>query len=650
MDECYTVDWVVDDEITNREKLSRVNSVMNRSTIMQSIREWVALGLSGILVGCASVLISQATSLLADFRDGYCRSNWYLNESLCCLGEAEGCKNWAEYTKLARFPIYLLFSLLFAGTASYIVSVLAPTAAGSGISEIKCIVSGFFAPKFLNAQTLALKVLALPLTIASGFSVGKEGPSVHYAACIGSVVSKKTLNIEENRKYSDLITAGCAAGVAVAFGSPIGGVLFAFEEIAYELRLATLLHAYFCSLIATSVVKLLNPFRTGQVVLFKVEYDRMWHAFELPFFVIIGVFGGIMGHWIIKTNLRIVALRKRFWGRYCVAEALVIAALTTVFCYFNMYLHPDMTKSMQILFHECEHGQENHASCDANNRGGIMLSLAYAFVVRSLLLVVSYGAAKVPAGIFVPSLAIGAIFGRFIGVLVWSLLLKFPNSKLFSSCEDVATCVNPGSYALLGAGALLAGVMHITLTVVVVIFEVTGAVHYIIPTMIVVGITRLIGTHYGESGIADMAITVNGLPYIEAEEDHADARIAEDIMKPASEVVSARSDQGLLDDCRYRTYPILNAENELVGAVVDKKMLKSPITVMQTTSIDSVRALFVNLGPHTIYVTSNGKFAGLITRRGFFEATKGEGLQPTNRETELGTRIQKFFEKITFSS
>ena len=108
----------------------------------------------------------------------------------------------------------------------------APYAAGSGISEIKCIIAGFVMKGFLGSKTLFIKSIGLPLSIASGLSVGKEGPSVHYAVCTGNVISRMFDKYKRNAaKTREILSASAAAGVGVAFGSPIGGVLFSLEVI-----------------------------------------------------------------------------------------------------------------------------------------------------------------------------------------------------------------------------------------------------------------------------------------------------------------------------------------------------------------------------------------------------------------------------------
>ena len=134
---------------------------------------------------------------------------------------------------LHNFPKLNKEQTLFAFTSARLVKSFAPYAAGSGISEIKCIIAGFVMKGFLSFWTLLIKSICLPLAIASGLSVGKEGPSVHYAVCTGNVISRFFGKYKRNAaKTREIFSACAAAGVAVAFGSPIGGVLFSLEVVS----------------------------------------------------------------------------------------------------------------------------------------------------------------------------------------------------------------------------------------------------------------------------------------------------------------------------------------------------------------------------------------------------------------------------------
>lgn len=108
----------------------------------------------------------------------------------------------------------------------------------------------------------------------------------------------------------------------------------------------------------------MNPFRTGQLVLFQVRYDRSWHFFEIIFFIFIGIFGGLYGAFVMKWNLRAQAFRKKYLTKYAILEATLLAAATAIVCYPNMFLRIDMTESMEILFLECEGAEDYNGICE----------------------------------------------------------------------------------------------------------------------------------------------------------------------------------------------------------------------------------------------------------------------------------------------
>lgn len=112
------------------------------------------------------------------------------------------------------------------------------------------------------------------------------------------------------------------------------------------------------------VFKAMNPFRTGQLVMFTVSYDRQWHFFEIFFYIILGIFGGLYGALVIKWNLRVQAFRKRYLGQYPILEATILAIATAILCYPNKFLRIDMTESMEILFLECEGGHDYDGLCE----------------------------------------------------------------------------------------------------------------------------------------------------------------------------------------------------------------------------------------------------------------------------------------------
>ncbi|KAL2141875.1 hypothetical protein VTI28DRAFT_1858 [Corynascus sepedonium] len=578
-----TIDWVKDAAREQlRRKARRKRQVglhgSGQSHWRQKIREaydaaqgWIVITIIGAAIGLNAAVLNIITEWLADIKLGYCSTKFYLNEDFCCWGEDTGCADWHKWTGFEpiNYIMYIIFATLFALTAASLVKSYAPYAAGSGISEIKCIIAGFVMKGFLGFWTLIIKSLALPLAIGSGLSVGKEGPSVHYAVCTGNVISRLFTKYRRNAsKTREVLSACAAAGVAVAFGSPIGGVLFSLEEMSSYFPLKTMWRSYFCALVATAVLAAMNPFRTGQLVMFQVKYDRSWHFFEVLFYIIIGIFGGLYGAFVIKWNLRAQAFRKKYLANYAVLEATLLAVATAIVCYPNAFLRLEMTESMKVLFRECEGAEDYHGLCDPQHRFGNVISLILATVIRVFFVIISYGC-KVPAGIFVPSMAIGASFGRTVGIIVQAMHEASPKSVFFSSCEPDVPCITPGTYAFLGAAAALSGIMHITVSVVVIMFELTGALTYILPTMIVVGVTKAVSELCGKGGIADRMIWFSGFPYLDNKEEHnfgvpvSQAMISDVVSIPATGM-TLKAVESLLAKDNYQGFPIIEDETSRI--------------------------------------------------------------------------------------
>ncbi|KAJ3576766.1 hypothetical protein NP233_g202 [Leucocoprinus birnbaumii] len=509
-----TIDWIQDSILERNRRLKDAKELSDlrrgpkdRITLswlrgharkaISASQSWFVVSLVGVCIGINAAIISIVTEWLSDMKMGYCSDGWWLNQQFCCWeiegDEMDGCESWRPWTTVsfARWIVFVFIAAMFAFVASHLVRNLAKYAAGSGISEIKCILAGFIMQGYLGFATFFIKSITLPLVIASGLSVGKEGPSVHVACCIGSLVAGLFSKFSRSQsKMREIITAASAAGVAVAFGSPIGGVLFSIEEMSHAFSIKTMWRSFFCALMATFTLAAMNPFRTGKLVLFQVTYDRDWHFFEIIFFVILGIFG-VSAQWRIS------------------------------------------------------------------------FSLLLATVLRTGLVVISYGC-KVPAGIFVPSMAIGASFGRMVGIAVKAMYLANPQSGVFKFCTPDVPCITPGTYAFLGAAAALSGVMRITVTVVVIMFELTGALTYILPTMIVLLVTKAVGDFLGTNGIADEMIRFNGFPFLEKEDQAYNVTVSK-VMKRNLHTITdtgmcLKDIEALLASTEAKGFPIVSAE------------------------------------------------------------------------------------------
>lgn len=240
---------------------------------VDSCEGWIAAAIIGVLTACVAFLVDIAVATVSDWKLGYCKPNVLKSRENCCTNRSpfgtletlgEDCHAWHTWTShyWGAFGIYVGFALAF-GVISSSVTMLTksslpaaapghgdkfhdPTrlsggeqgvlgksmymAAGSGIPEIKTILSGFVIPNFLDFKVLVVKAVGAVFAVSTGMCLGKEGPFVHISTCVAYLVGMRFPKYRENgRKMRELLSAGCSAGLSVAFGAPIGGVLFSYE-------------------------------------------------------------------------------------------------------------------------------------------------------------------------------------------------------------------------------------------------------------------------------------------------------------------------------------------------------------------------------------------------------------------------------------
>ena len=130
--------------------------------------------------------------------------------------------------------------------------------------------------------------------------------------------------------------------------------------------------------------------------------------------------------------------------------------------------------------------------------------IAQALFIKGFLTIITFGI-KLPAGIFIPSLVVGACFGRIVGILLEWVEYRNPGLFLFGVCRET-TCIVPGLYAMVGAAATLAGVTRTTVSLAVIMMELTGTLNYVVPVMLSVLIAKTVADGLEKKGIYDLVI------------------------------------------------------------------------------------------------------------------------------------------------
>ncbi|KAK9451357.1 chloride channel [Limtongia smithiae] len=635
-DNFTTIDWV-HDFIKESFRVKRLHDMPGIRGRFERTRDasqgWFLVSVIGACVAGIAYLIQGAEERIFDWRSGFCTTNLFAPQRICCMDKIDACPAWVEWrvgmlgSAFAEYGLYILLSIVLATVAVLLTLTTATTtpfvrnakpetasantstaytvvdgpiavlpnskftrneastsviysAAGGGVAEVKTILSGFVIKKYLGSYTLFIKSIALVLSISSGLNVGKEGPYVHIAACVGNIACRFFSKFSDNDgKRREIISAAAAAGVAVSFGSPLGGVVFSLEEVSYYFPPKTLLRSFLCAVISALVLKFLNPYGTGKIVLFQVAYEHDWHTFEFLIFVFIGALGGLIGATVSRLNrwwVRVFS-SKKFVKRHPVFEVIVLVVLTSAISYFNVYTKKPPSELVYDLARPCVYREDadDVLSLDYEDDAELcpttmsayaasILSLVIAFIVKLGLTSITIGL-KVPAGIYVPSMVIGALFGRIVGLMIQLLQYQIPGLFLFSSCPagaDPRECTTPGVYALIGAGAVMAGVTRMTVTLVVILFELTGSLDHVLPISVAIIVSKWVAQALEPVSLFDSMINNNNFPFLDNQRTPGFSGTIHDIVPKA--VISANSPVIDISDSAYISASLLRTKLKVV--------------------------------------------------------------------------------------
>lgn len=284
-DQFTSTDWVHDsiaDSYRVKELRSRKDFRGRVKCFFDGAQGWVLVFIIGCITAGFAYVIDVTEATMFDLKSGYCGDHWYYSKRQCCNGASvcdswhkwsrftdhdEDGKLWVDYAAFVGWVALLalaacVVTMLTKTTISSAISLstldenlgadhhnapknnteggrgtTSPTrrfqeaarrppvtyypAAGSGVAEVRVILSGFVLHGYLGVKTLVCKTVGLVLSVGSGLSIGKEGPYVHIATCIGNIVSRASSKYRNNdAKRREILSASAAAGVAVAFGAP----------------------------------------------------------------------------------------------------------------------------------------------------------------------------------------------------------------------------------------------------------------------------------------------------------------------------------------------------------------------------------------------------------------------------------------------
>ncbi|KAJ1696442.1 hypothetical protein LUZ63_004954 [Rhynchospora breviuscula] len=518
---------IVENDIFKQDWRSRQKNQIYQYVVLK----WFLALLIGLLTGLVGFFNNMAVENIAGFK--------LLLTSELML----------KHRYVLAFFTYAGCNMVLAAAAAAICAYIAPAAAGSGIPEVKAYLNGVDAYSILAPSTLLVKIFGSILGVSAGFVLGKEGPMVHTGACIANLLGQggsrkyhltwRWLRYFKNdRDRRDLITCGSAAGVAAAFRAPVGGVLFALEEAASWWRSALLWRTFFTTAVVAVVLRGLIEFcRSGKCGLFgkggliMFDVSESVATYSLPDLIailVLGVIGGVFGslfNFLVDKALRTYSIINERGAPFKILLTIIISLLTSC-CSFGLPWLAHCTKCPADAVEQCptvgRSGNYKNFQCPPGYYNGLaslffntnddairnlfkagtqdefhMSSLFIFFTAIYCLGIITYGIA-VPSGLFIPVILAGATYGRIVGTVLGSI-----------------TDLDPGLFALLGAASFLGGTMRMTVSVCVILLELTNDLLMLPLVMLVLLISKSIADSFNK-GVYDQIVVMKGLPYMEA--------------------------------------------------------------------------------------------------------------------------------------
>ncbi|CAN5589106.1 H(+)/Cl(-) exchange transporter ClcA [soil metagenome] len=342
--------------------------------------------------------------------------------------------------------MFVLFGAIAGGLAGWLTERFCPEGGGSGIPQTKAAILGIRPMR--ARRVLPIKLGAGLLALASGMSLGREGPTIHMGAATADLFGEMVRAPRRTRRT--LLAAGAGAGLAAAFNAPLAGFLFVMEEMRREMSPTTYGTALVGSVVAVGVARL----ALGQAPSFSLSEPSPIPLSAYWAVGIVGVVAALLGVAFNRLLLLGLAVRTRLKISRAVAGAIVGAA------------------SVLLLIIAPQLGGGGHGLAETALNGGltsISITVLGLLLIGKLLATVASYATGVPGGIFAPLLAMGALAGLVTGRL---LHLAVPGLE-----------ASPQILATLGMAATLSSAVRAPLTSVVLIIEMTGQYHHLFALM-----------------------------------------------------------------------------------------------------------------------------------------------------------------------
>jgi chloride channel protein, CIC family len=327
-----------------------------------------------------------------------------------------------------------------------------PAAAGSGIPQVK--VAYALRYGLITLRETIGKFVLCAVQIGSGASLGLEGPTVQICAGVSSLLARAARLSPQNRRR--MTSVGMSAGIAAAFNAPIAAITFTIEELVGDLDQTMLTGV----IVAAALAAVVEHSILGSNPVFHADRSyTLGHASSLVWYALLGLLAALLS---IAFTDSLLWLRGRF------------KELTSI----PKWVHPAIgglaTGALAVVGFELYHvngiAGDPYKTLTVALTGTLTLPFMVIFCLLKLAATVCSYSSGGSGGIFAPSLFMGAMLGGAVGYI---------DVTVFHHSSDAI-----GAFAVVGMGAVFAGIVRAPMTSVLIVFEMTGGYGLVLPLMI----------------------------------------------------------------------------------------------------------------------------------------------------------------------
>lgn len=395
----------------------------------------------------------------------------------------------------------------------------------------------------LPFRTSLVKTLASLLSIGTGASIGREGVIVQLSAALSS----KCGQLAQWPPYRLRLLVGCgaAAGIAAAYNAPVAGAVFAAQIVLGNFSMNL-----FAPLIVASVVSsMVSRSFFGIQPLYSVPEFDFTRMTQLPWFLLLGIFSGVLG----AAFLKLLRLAEGLFKRLNAPVYARLALGGLVVGYISV-AYPQVWGNGYKVTDGILHGRFAPEALTVSP----MLFLLGLFVAKWTATLASVGSGTV-GGVLTPTLFLGASLGSLFATVLHA--------------GGLAQVLPAGAFAVVGMGSVLAATTHSPLLAMILIFEISLNYSLMPPLMLACAISTLVARGLQRESVYTASLRIEGLS---AERETARVGAAtektvgdfmRDRVPPVQDTASLQDLAGRFLSSSNNFLPVVDKEERLVGLV-----------------------------------------------------------------------------------